>query len=45
MNQRQYNFNRVIRRFVRIDCKTCSYPRGVQNEHDAIKCGMCGAVQ
>ena len=45
MNKRKYNFERVIRRFVKIDCQTCSNQRGVQNEHDKIECGRCGATQ
>lgn len=39
-----FNFERVIRKFVKINCPKCSYIRGVQNEHRIIKCGMCGKV-
>lgn len=46
MNKRPpFNFQRVIRKLVEIDCPGCSYPRGVKNEHDEIKCGMCGEMQ
>ena len=39
-----FNFERVIRKFVKIDCPECSYFRGAQNEHGIIKCCMCGEV-
>ena len=40
-----HSFERVIRKFVKIDCQKCSYPRGVKNEHGITKCGMCGKIQ
>ena len=43
--RKAYNFERVTRKFVKIDCEKCSYPRGVKNEHGIITCGMCGEVQ
>lgn len=40
-----FNFERVTRKFVEINCSKCSYPRGVKNEHGITKCGMCGTEQ
>ncbi len=40
-----YNFERVIRKYVKIACPACSYYRGVKNEKGIVKCGECGAVQ
>lgn len=38
-----FNFERVIRKFVKINCPECSYFRGVENEKGVVNCGMCGA--
>ena len=39
------NHERVTRKLVKIDCPTCSYPKGIKNEQGKITCGMCGEKQ
>jgi len=38
-------FKPVLRAIVRIDCPTCSYPRGIKCEDGVVMCGMCGGIQ